>query len=74
MRDLSKYASQTNTRLILGALLVLLVVGVGLVWAIYGIGAAITGLLCIGAGLLPVLIIIGVLWMMDYIVRKNRPE
>lgn len=74
MRDLRKYASQTNTRLILGALLVLLVVGVGLVWAIYGIGAAITGLLCIGAGLLPVLIIIGVLWMMDYIVRKNRPE
>lgn len=74
MRDLRKYASQTNTRLILGALLVLLVVGVGLIWAIYGIGAAITGLLCIGAGLLPVLIIIGVLWMMDYIVRKNRPE
>jgi uncharacterized SAM-binding protein YcdF (DUF218 family) len=74
MRDLRKYASQTNTRLILGALLVLLVVGVGLIWAIYGIGAAITGLLCIGAGLLPVLIIIGVLWLMDYIVRKNRPE
>jgi uncharacterized SAM-binding protein YcdF (DUF218 family) len=74
MRDLRKYANQTNTRLILGALLVLLIVGDGLIWIIYGAGAAITGLLCIGAGLLPILIIIGVLWLMDWVVRKNRPE
>jgi len=74
MRDLRKYATQTNTRLILGAFLVLLIVGDGLIWIIYGAGAAITGLLCIGAGLLPIIIIVGVLWVMDWVVRKNRPE
>jgi len=74
MRDLRKYATQTNTRLILGAFLVLLIVGDGLIWIIYGAGAAITGLLCIGAGLLPIIIIIGGLWVMDWVVRKNRPE
>ncbi len=72
MRDLRKYASQTNTRLIVGGILVLLIVGDGLIWWIYGGSAAITGLLCIGAGLLPILIIIGILALMEWIVKRNR--
>lgn len=74
MRDLRKYANQTNTRLIVGGILVLLIIGDGLIWVIYGGGAAITGLLCIGAGLFPILIIIGILAVMEWIVKRNRQE
>ncbi len=74
MRDLRKYASQTNTRLIVGGILVLVIIGDGLIWWIYGGGAAITGLLCIGAGLFPILIIIGILALMEWIVKRNRQE
>ena len=74
MPDLRKYANQTTTRLIAGGILLLLIVGDGLIWLIYGAGAAITGLLCIGAGLFPILIIVGILGAMDWIVRKNRQD
>ena len=57
MRDLRKYARQTNTRLIIGGILLLVFVGGGLIYLIYGGGAAITGLLCIFAGLVPILLI-----------------
>ena len=74
MPDLRKYANQTTTRLIAGGILLLLIVGDGLIWLIYGGGAAITGLLCIGAVLFPILIIVGILGVMDWIVRKNRQD
>ena len=35
-RDLKEYEKQTNRRLIIGAVVLLLVVGVGLIWLIYG--------------------------------------
>lgn len=72
-RDIRKYASQTQVRLIAGALLLLFIVGDGLIYLIYGQGAAIMGLLCLTAGLVPVLAIIGVLFIMDWVVKRaNR--
>lgn len=74
MQDLRKYASQTNFRLILGALIILLVVGEGLIWFIYGGPAALMGLLCIGAGLIPVIIIVAILAVMEKIVKNQRGD
>ena len=74
VRDLRKYARQTNTRLIVGALLVLFIVGDGLIYVIYGSGAALVGLLCLGAGLVPIVLIILVLSLMDWVVKRANRE
>lgn len=72
-RDLRKYARQTNVRLAVGAVLVLLIVGVGLIYLIYGPGAAVTGLLCLLAGIAPIVLIILSLAILDWIhQRANR--
>ncbi|HPH94435.1 MAG TPA: hypothetical protein PKW33_01080 [Anaerolineaceae bacterium] len=73
-RDLRKYASQTTTRLILGGLILLLAVGAVLIYFNYGIGAAVMGILCILGGLVPILLIILVLNLMEWIVRKEIDE
>lgn len=56
-RDLRRYARQTNTRLFIGFILLLLIVGDGLIYWIYGPGAAFLGLTCILLGLLPLFLI-----------------
>ncbi len=72
-RDLRDYARQTNVRLIVGAMLVLFLIGDGLIYVIYGPGAAMMGLLCLAGGLLPILAIILVLWILDWVVKRaNR--
>ena len=72
-RDLRKYARQTNVRLGAGAVFVLLIVGVGLIYLIYGPGAAVTGLLCLLAGLSPIALILLSLAILDWInQRANR--
>lgn len=72
-RDLRKYARQTNVRLGAGAVLILLIVGVGLIYFIYGPGAAVTGLLCLLAGLSPIVLIVLSLAILDWIQqRANR--
>ena len=72
-RDLRKYARQTNVRLAVGAVLVLLIIGVGLIYLIYGPGAAGTGLLCLLAGLLPIVLIVLSLAILDWIQKRaNR--
>ena len=73
-RDLRKYARQTNVRLIVGALLVLLLIGDGLIYLLYGSGAAITGLLCIGIGLTPVLLVLLFLFVLDWITKRANGE
>lgn len=67
MRDLRKYAKQTNIRLIMGGILLIFVLGDSLVYFIYGLPAAVSGLLCFGIGLLPVLLIVGSLWILERI-------
>ncbi|MBN8656280.1 MAG: hypothetical protein J0M11_11115 [Anaerolineae bacterium] len=74
-RDLRKYARDTNVRLVVGAILMLLIVGVGLIWLIYGFGAAVTGLLCILAAFIPIGLVFLSLFGMDWIVKRaNRDE
>lgn len=68
-RDLREYARQTNTRLIVGGVLLLFIVGDGLIYFIYGPGAAISGLLCLGIGLVPILLIMLVLTVIDWVVK-----
>jgi hypothetical protein len=70
-KTLVEYSRQTTFRLIAGGILILFIVGDTLIYFIYGSAAAISGVLCLGVGLLPVLIIIGILWLMEYIVKKN---
>jgi hypothetical protein len=73
-RDLRDYARKTNVRLVLGAILLLFVVGLGLVYLIYGKAAAGFGLFCLLAGLAPVvlilLIFVGIDWIMKHAGRK----
>lgn len=74
-RDLRRYARQTTTRLIVGALILVFVVGDGLIYWRYGREAAVTGLLCLGAALLPVLMVIGVLWFWEKVAKNaNRKQ
>ncbi len=51
-RDLRKYSKQTNFRLLVG-FFVLLLIGDGLIYFIYGKGAAIFGMFCLLIGLAP---------------------
>jgi hypothetical protein len=73
-RDLRKYARQTSVRLIVGAILLLFIVGDGLIYLIYGSGAALTGFFClIGALIIPAVVVL-ILWIMDWIVHRANRE
>ncbi len=69
-RDLRHYHQQTTFRLIIGVIVLVFVVGDGLIYLIYGQAAAISGLICIGAGLLPVGLTVLVLEILGWIARK----
>jgi hypothetical protein len=72
-RDLRKYMRDTNVRLIVGALLLLFIVGDGLIWLIYGFGAAMMGLLCMLGAFVPIGLILFFLEVSDWIVKRaNR--
>ncbi len=73
-RDLRKYAKQTNVRLIIGGLLVLFIVGDGLIYLFYGPGAALTGLLCLSGGLVPIVLILLFLLLIDWVVKRANRE
>lgn len=73
-RDLRKYASQTTRRLILGGLISLFAVGGALIFAFYGGGAALLGVICLLAGLFPIGLIIIILAIMERIVERNRND
>jgi hypothetical protein len=70
-RDLRKYTRQTNNRLLAGGIIILFVVGDGLIYLIYGKNAAITGLVCLIAGLLPLIIIWIILSLMGWVVKRS---
>jgi hypothetical protein len=73
MRDLREYAKQTNVRLGVGAFLLLFVVGLGLIYIVYGQGAALMGFLCLLAGLTPLVLIFLSLAVLDWIQKRaNR--
>jgi len=72
--DLRKYAKQTNVRLVLGAFVLLFVVGLGLIWAIYGPRAAVMGFICLLAAFLPIGLIVVIFALMDWILKRARPD
>ena len=74
MRDLGKYARQTNLRLALGAFILLFIVGVGLIWAFYGEGAAGLAFTCLLAALFPVILILLIFLGIEWILKRARPE
>jgi hypothetical protein len=72
-RDLRKYVRETNVRIVVGALLLLFIVGLGLIWIIYGFGAAVSGFLCLLGALVPIGLIFLALYGLDWIVKRaNR--
>ena len=71
-RDLRKYRRQTTIQLVIAGILLLFVVGGGLIFLIYGPSAGMTSLLCLGVGMIPIALIGGVIWLMDWIVKRNR--
>lgn len=73
-RDLRNYARQTTIRLIVGGLLLIFVIGDGVIYIFYGPGAAVMGLLCLLMSLLPLVLIVLVLWAMDWLVKHVDEE
>ena len=73
-RDLRKYAKNTTTRLVIGFVVLLLGIGDGLIYVFYGPEAAISGFLCILGGLIPILLIYGLLALLDIIAKRLNEE
>ncbi len=69
-RDLRHYARQTSVQLFVGFLLILLIVGEGLIYLLYGSSAAMVGLLCIGAGLAPLILIALFFLVVQWVLKR----
>jgi hypothetical protein len=74
VRDLNKYIRETNIRLIVGALILIFIIGDGLIFLIYGSGPAWMGLICLLIGLVPVLLIIMIINIIDWSVKRANRE
>ena len=74
IRDLRKYASQTTFRLIVIGLILFFAVGSGLIYVFYGPSAAIGGLLCMGVGLVPIILIWLFFVIADWIVKRANED
>ena len=70
--DLRRYARQTNLRLVAGFLLIIFVIGDGLIWWLDGREAALLGVVCLAAGLAPLIFIALFLWLLDIVVQRDR--
>jgi hypothetical protein len=74
LKDLRDYARQTNIRLAFGAFVLLFIVGLGLIWLIYGEQAAGMGFVCLLAALFPVILILGIFLAIEWILKHARPK
>jgi len=73
-RDLREYARKTNVRLGVGAFFLLFVIGIGLIYFIYGPRAATLGFFCLLAAMFPVVLILLFLFITDWIVKRAGRE
>jgi len=72
-RDLREYAKQTSVQLGVGAFILLFIVGDGLIYLIYGKIAALMGLTCLLAGIAPIILIVIIMVILNWIVKRaNR--
>lgn len=62
---------QTELRLVIGFILLLLLVGDGLILLLYGPGAALSGLICLGAGVLLLLLLWGFLSALEWLGERT---
>lgn len=69
-RDLRAYARNTNVRLAVGAFFLLFVIGVGLIYLVYGREAAVLGFFCLLAAMLPIVLTLLFLFITDWIVKR----
>jgi multisubunit Na+/H+ antiporter MnhB subunit len=74
LKDLREYAKETNVRLALGAFILLFVIGVGLIWIIYGGNAAGLAFTCLLAALFPIILILGIFLGIEWILKRARPK
>lgn len=73
-RDLRKYSRETGVRMALGAFILLFIIGVGLIWLIYGEGAAGMGFVCLLAALFPVILILAIFLAIDWVLKRAGPK
>ena len=73
-RDLREFARNTNLRLVGGAGVLLFGLGLALILWVYGPGAALVGLICLLGALVPIGLILGSLYGMDWIVKRGQPK
>ena len=74
MRDLNKYKRETNIRLVVGAVILIFLIGDGLIFLIYGKGPGMMGLICLLIGMVPVLLIALVIFIFDWSVKRANRE
>lgn len=74
MRDLRRYSRQTTVRLVAGFVVILFVVGLGLVYWLYGPQGALFGLGCLLAGLSPLVLIWLALALVEWISKRANEE
>jgi len=60
--DLRRHRALTDRNLLLGFFALLFIVGGGLIWLLYGGGAAALGLACMGAGALATGVVVLTMW------------
>ncbi len=71
-RDIRQYMKQTETRLILGFLVLVFLIGDGLIFYFYGTGAGIAGLICLAGMMVPVFLIVLFLWIAEKVVQSTQ--
>jgi len=73
-RDLRAYARSTQRKLVLGAVLLFLLVGTGLIAFFQGSQAIFGALLCFAAVLIPVALVFLGLQLIDWAARRGRGD
>ena len=68
--DLRQYASATRRRLVRWGIVLIVGVGLGLIALLYGTGAVEVAGLVILIASVPVLAVIGILWVLGWITKK----
>ncbi len=71
-RDMRGYSRQTQSRLLVGFLVLVFVVGDGLIYLFMGQNAAVMGLVCLGLALVPATLVWLLLGLMGWLVKKER--
>lgn len=73
-QDMRKYASQTKFQLVIGAIILFFVIGIGLIAIFYGLNAALLGFFCLLGAFLPIGAIVLLLGGLDFFVKKLNKD